>query len=323
MSSGTGRPTNEKSAYSDDQKSIVCMMRRRLPPLNPLKSAESAARHASFLLASEELGVTPSAISRQVRALEDHLGVDLFVRGHRQVETTPEGRAYLNEIADALDRIAAATARIASPGRRGVLAVAAYPTFAIRWLVPRWGRFYDLHPEIDVQLTTTLAPVDFARDPFDAAIRVGDGDWPGCGSLRLCDVAMFPVCSPALLEHGPPLDTPADLGRHVLLHSVPRPRDWERWLEAAGATGVDAEAGLRFDSLSLAFQAAIEGIGVAVGIEALVADDLARGRLVRPFAAARDSSRPFHLVWPTRKANDPRLRAFVDWLVAEVAAARR
>lgn len=291
-------------------------MRRRLPPLGAVRSFEAAARRLSFLQAAEELGVTPGAVSRQVKSLEQELGVALFRRGHRQVTLTREGEALFAEAREALDRIAAAADRLRGGERRGALAVCAHPTFAIRWFIPRWGRFYDRHPEIDVQLTTSLAPVDFDRDGYDAAVRVGDGRWPGHGALKLAEVDLFPVCSPALL---PALRAPADLAHVTLLHSAPRPEDWPRWLAAAGIAGVDPRQGLRFDTLNLAFQAAIEGLGAAIGIGALVADDLAQGRLVRPFGPVRRSGRPFWLVWPERRAADPRLAAFRAWLAEEAA----
>ncbi len=293
-------------------------MRRRLPSLSAVRSFEAAARRLSFLRAAEELAVTPGAVSRQVKALEAELGIALFRRGYRQVTLTPEGEAFFAETREALDRIAAAADRLRG-GRRGALAICAHPTFAIRWFIPRWGRFYDRHPEIDVQLTTSLAPVDFTRDGFDAAVRVGTGRWPDCAALKLAEVDLFPVCSPALARAAD-LRAPADLGRVTLLHSAPRPDDWRRWLKAAGETGVDPDQGLRFDTLNLAFQAAIEGLGVAIGIEALVADDLAQGRLVRPFGPVRRSGHPFWLVWPERAGADPRLARFREWLAEEAGA---
>lgn len=293
-----------------------------LPPLNALKTFESAARNLSFAHAAEELHVTPGAVSRQVKALEDWLGGALFVRRHRQVDLTPLGRSYLDAISGPLERIAEATER-ALAGRIGrPLAICSYPTFALRWLVPRWGRFYDRHPDIDIQLTTSLAPVDFARDPFDAAVRVGEADqsWPGLDSLQLADIVLSPVCSPALLDGPRPLRTIADLRHHTRLHGAPRPRDWERWFQAVGAAPVSPAAEITFDTLNLVIQAALEGLGVAIGVQALVADDLAAGRLVQPFPEIRVSRRPFQLVWPKSHGRDPRLAAYIDWLRQEVTA---
>lgn len=294
--------------------------RRGLPAVTSLVAFEAAARALSFVVVARELHVTPGAVSRQIQALEEHLGARLFVRHHRRVELTPLGREYLTEIGPALDRIAAVTARLRGTSRREAISICAYPTFAIRWLLPRWGRFYDRCPEIDVRLTTSLSPVDFARDDYDLAIQVLPEGRPlaGLRSEKLVDVVLFPVCSPALARK---LARPEDLARQPLVHSAPRPLDWPRWLEEAGVTGVDATRGLRFESLNLAIHAAIEGLGVAMGVEALICDDLQQGRLVRPFAKARRSRQPFHLVHPEARGSEPRVSAFRAWLLEEATSA--
>lgn len=288
---------------------------RKLPPLNAVRTFESAGRHLSFLHAAEELGVTPGAVSRQIKVLEENLGAPLFQRGHRVVTLTRAGADYHREVREALERLATASDAARGPGRRATVSICAHPTLAIRWLVPLWGRFYDRHPEIDLQLTTSLAAVDFDRESFDACVRVGNGRWTGCRSMLLTEVDLFPVCNPALAYR---LQRPADLRSAVLLHSAPRPEDWQRWLSSTGEEGVDATRGPIFESLNLAFQAAIEGVGVAMGIGALVAGDLASGRLVAPFSQVRRSGNPFWLVWPERNDANPRLRAFVSWLATEI-----
>jgi len=301
-------------------------MARPLPPLNALRAFDAAARHLSFARAAGELAVTPGAVSRQIQALEQALGVALFRRGNRVVELTASGLDYAQEVREALERLARATERVRGGERRGPLSICAYPSFAMRWLMPRWRRFHDRHPEIDLQLTTSLAPVDFARDRFDAAVRVGDGNWPGHGSIRLAAVEIFPVCSPDLPSARRPLKRPEDLRHHLLIHSAPRPDDWPRWLAAAGAVDIDATRGPRFESLNLAYQAAIESVGVAMGIGCLVGEDLAQGRLVRPLAFARKSAREFHLVWPLRRTDDSRLsalRAFLQAAADEPIARRQ
>ncbi|MDA1099933.1 MAG: transcriptional regulator GcvA [Proteobacteria bacterium] len=289
-----------------------------IPSTNALLSFRAAARHLSFLQAAQERNVTPGAISRQIQALEALLGARLFRRRHKRVELTPQGRDYLAEITTPLDHLAAATARLQGERDSGAISIRAYPTFAIRWLLPRWGRFYDRHPEVDVRLTTSLNPVDFDRDDDDLAILVlADGRQPsGVQSRKLMSVDTFPVCSPALAES---IRLPDDLSRQTLLHSAPRPIDWRRWLTAAGLPGLNGARDLRFESLNLAMQAAIEGIGVAIGIGALLQDDLQTGRLVRLFGIERRSDHPFQIVYPTGKARDPRLIAFRDWLLEEAA----
>jgi len=292
-----------------------------IPSISALRAFESAARHLSFQQAADELNVTPGAVSRQIQTLEAALATPLFQRHHKRVELTRAGLEYLAEVRTPLARIVAATARLQGHTAGGILSICAYPTFAIRWFIPRWGRFYDRHPDIEVRLTTSLTPVDFARDDYDLAIQVlGDGDsLPGIDSHRIVGVDTFPVCTPAMAKR---LKTPADLAQVTLLHGDPRPRDWARWLEAAGIDDpavVDPEPGLRFESLNLAIQAAIEGLGVAIGIEALVRDDLEQGRLVRPFPTTRRSRRSMHLVYPHARADSPKITAFRDWLLSEAA----
>jgi LysR family glycine cleavage system transcriptional activator len=293
----------------------------RIPSATSLQAFAIAAEKLSFIEASQELNLSAGAISRQIQNLEQHLGCRLFTRHHKRVELTPDGRDYLAEIAAPLERIAAATARLRGEAQRGALSICAYPTFALRWLIPRWARFYDRHPEIDIRLTTSLAPVDFRHDDYDLAMRVmADDECPvGLAAHKLIDIETFPVCSPRLAAQ---LASPSDLNRQVLLHGAPRPTDWRRWLETAGVTDVDAGRGMRFESLNLAIQAAIEGVGVVIGIEALIHDDLASGRLVRPFAVTRRSHRPFQLTYPAAKADLPRLAPFRDWLLEEAAAIR-
>ncbi len=297
-------------------------MARPLPPLNALRTFECAGRCVSFVQAAEELNVTPGAVSRQVKALEEWLGARLFRRQHKQVTLTTTGRTYLEAIGVPLEQIASATDRVRRQDSTRALALCCYPTFALRWLVPRWPRFYDKHPEIDVQLTTSLQPVDFARDDFDAAVLVGKGpaSWPGMEAMRLVEVDVMPVCSPALLQGAKPLRRPQDLGHQTLLHSAPRPGDWHRWLELVDCPAVDPDTGVTFDSLNLSIQAAIEGLGVAIAVRALIEGDLATGRLHQPFEPIRRSDSPFHLVYPPYRARAPQLRAFIDWLREEVGS---
>lgn len=289
----------------------------QFPSMRALSAFEASARHLSFLQAAAELHVTPGAVSRQIQALESLLGRPLFVRHHKRVELTRTGRDYLEDIRAPLARIGEATARVQGADAEAALSICAYPTFAIRWFIPRWGRFYDRNPGLDVRLTTSLTPVDFARDEYDLAIQVAETDAPPPGLIahKVTEVDTLPVCSP---EVAATLHEPADLKTATLLHGEPRPRDWARWLETAGIEGVDAARGLHFESLNLAIQAAIEGLGVAIGIEALVREDLAEGRLVQPFAPLRRSRRAMHLLYPEAKAANPNLRAFRDWLLGEV-----
>ncbi|MEQ9640910.1 MAG: transcriptional regulator GcvA [Alphaproteobacteria bacterium] len=291
-----------------------------LPSTQALRAFEAAARYLSFQQAAASLNLTPGAISRQIQSLEALLGQPLFLRRHKQVELTRAGRAYLDEIRAPLAQLAAATQRVRGGAVGTELSIWTNPTFALRWFIPRWSGLYARHPDIDIRLTTSLAPVDFGRDDIDLAVQVTDGRNLAAG-LRaepLVAVTLTPVCAPALAER---LHAPSDLAGVTLLHSDPRPQDWPRWLQFAGIEGIDASRGLRFESTNLALQAAIEGLGVAVGIVALIGDDLAAGRLAQPYAPVRRTARPFQLIYPQARAGDPKLTACRDWLLAEAAAA--
>jgi LysR family glycine cleavage system transcriptional activator len=292
----------------------------RFPSVKSLQAFEASARRLSFLHAAAELNVTPGAVSRQIQALESLLGRQLFVRYHRKVALTRAGREYLSDVRDPLAQIAAATARLRGDAGENALSICTYPNVAMRWFIPRWAGFYDRHPSINLRLTTSLAPVDFARDEYEVAIQVlTEGEAPPAGlcAHKIMEVVTMPVCAPALAAR---LKRPEDLSHVTLLHGDPRPKDWERWLAAAGVTDIDAAKGPRFESLNLSVQAAMDGLGAAIGIEALVREDLAAGRLVRPFTQARRSRRPLYLVYPQAKEFDPKLVAFRDWLLKEAAA---
>lgn len=291
---------------------------RHLPSVSALTAFEAAARRLSFKQAAEDLNLTPGAISRQVQALEAQLGAPLFVRGRRQVELTQTGRDYLADIAPALAALRAAGERAAASVVAPVVSIVAYPTFAVRWLIPRWGRLLDAHPDVDLRLTTTLNPLDFSRGDADFAIRVADArDAAASGPhWKLFEVDLFPVAAPDVARR---IDGLGGLARETLLHAAPRPDDWPRWLEAAGAGEADAHRSLRFESLNLAIQAAIEGIGLAIAFDPIVADDLETGRLVRPFDVARRSSRALYLFETPSRSQTAARDAVRDWLTREAA----
>jgi LysR family glycine cleavage system transcriptional activator len=255
---------------------------RRLPPLNAIRAFEAAARRGGFQAAGAELNVSANAVGRLVKVLEDWLGVALFKRLPRGVVATEAGRGYLDRVEVLLDQLAEATADLQRLETSRVLTISGGPSFVTRWLVPRLGRFTERHPDVDVQLT------DFAREEVDVAIRHGLGIYDGLRSDLLVREDFYLVCSPTLLSRGPPLREPADLSQHVLLHSEWDKRmsdqlDWARWLAAVGVSGIDAQRGPRFSSSILTLQAAAAGQGVALASSTLIADDLATGRLIRPF----------------------------------------
>ena len=293
-------------------------MSRRLPPLNALRAFEAAARHRSFTKAAAELNVTQAAISHQVKALENRFGVPLFRRGHQALDLTDAAQHLLPPLTDAFDRIAAATDRLLRRDGGAVLTITTMPSFAAKWLVLRLSRFRDRHPEVEVRLVTTTALADFGREDVDVAIRFGLGRWSGLRAERLMTERIMPVCSPALLEGEHPLVAPDDLRHHVLLHDDYEV-DWAAWLRVAGAVGVDPYRGPRFTDSALILQAAMGGQGVALARYSLAADDLAAGRLVRPFPTVIHDRFAYYLVAPPAYFSRPAVAAFRDWIMEEAA----
>ena len=290
----------------------------RLPSLNGLRAFEAAARHLSFTRAAAELNVTQAAISHQIRTLEDRLGLKLFIRRHRALALTAAGAQYLPGVSTAFDGLVEATARLADRRQGGTLTVSTLASFAIKWLVPRLAGFQAAHPGIDVRITTSSDLTQFERDEVDMAIRYGRGGWPGLGAARLLGEDLFPVCSPALLAGPAPLARPADLARHTLLHVTGFRDDWRIWLTANDTDGIDLERGLTFDQSVATLQAAIDSLGVALGRTALVAADLAAGRLVAPFDVVLPAESAYYVVAPEATWNQPKVARFRDWLLQTV-----
>lgn len=295
-------------------------MSRRLPPLNTLPDFEAAARHLSFTKAAEELHVTHGAVSRQVKSLEDYLGLPLFRRLNRALRLTNEGQAYARSVREILDSLAKATRLLTTPQEGGGLTVSTTYSFTSGWLVPRLARFRALHPDIDVRLQANDQPVDFDRDMVDLAIRYGRGLYPGLAAERLMGDDYAPVASPALLKGKHPLRHPTDLKYHVLLHEEGNEVDWRMWLMAAGVEGVDASRGPVFSHSTMAIQAAIRGEGVALGRTALIEEELAAGQLVRLFDLRLKAGMAYYIICPPRALERPKVRAFRDWLLSEAGS---
>jgi LysR family glycine cleavage system transcriptional activator len=300
--------------------------RRSLPPLNAIRAFEAAARLGSFKDAAAELSVTHSAVSQQIRLLEEWLGTPaLFRRSVRRVVLTPAGAALLAEFGPALDRISAAVQQ--HRARRGdapmvVLRVNALATFSLRWLLPRMNAFRAEHPDIEVRLSTSNDPVDALPEPCDVIIRGGPDSFHGFTSRYLIGERRLPVCSPALLDRVP-LGDVADLARHTLLHVSSMPRLWRDWLAHAGQSALDPASALTFDHFYLTIQAALDGLGVAMGPTALIADDLAAGRLVTPFPGISLPARSYFAYLPDGRGRDPHSAVFCDWLEAQGREAGR
>ena len=295
-------------------------MTARLPSLNGLRAFEAAARHLSFTVAASELNVTQTAVSHQIRRLEEELGIRLFVRQNRALALTPEAKDYLPGVRAAFNDLRLATDRLLRRDDDHVLTVSTLASLAAKWLLPRLATFQESHPGIDVRITTSPGLVDFRNGDVDAAIRYGRGHWPGTRAEWLTADELFPVCSPALLEGDKPLRCPEDLAHHTLLHSSGGyDDDWRLWLTAAGLpSNISKQPGLTFDLIFLTLQAAIDGSGVAMGRTSYVEADIAKGRLVVPFKVTLPADAGFYLVSPEAKADPPKLRAFRQWLKASV-----
>ena len=293
-------------------------MPRRLPSMNALKVFEAAARHESFTRAADELCVTQGAVSHQVKALENELGLKLFSRYPQRLELTGAGRDYLIVVRDALDRIAEGTDRLLQRQNSGVLTVSTSPNFAAKWLVHRLSRFAEDCPEIDLRVSASTKHIDFAREDVDVAIRHSDGTPTGLAMTRLCAEELFPVCSPALLRGPHPLREPSDLAHHPLVHLDSR-QDWSKWLDVAGVDHIDLSRGPVLNKASMVIDAAVDGKWVALARTGLAAHDLINGRLVRPFALALPVSYAYWIVCPKATEQLPKIITFRNWLLAEAA----
>lgn len=296
--------------------SNMLLSNRFLPPMSLLRAFESAARHQSFTAAAAELHLTQSAVSRQIRALEELLHSSLFVRERQTVRLTLAGEAYAQEIRASLLRISNATLGFRANPKGGTLNLAILPTFGTRWLAPRLPGFLTEHPGITLNLTTRLSRFDFELEAVDAAIHFGLPDWPGAELEFLMSETVVPACSRALKAQYL-FATPADLLKAPLLHLVSRPEAWERWLQAHGAPIHEAR-GMLFDQFAVAAQAAISGLGVALLPRFLIETELERGDLVEAVAQTQpiESAERYYLAWPMSRSSYPPLQAFRQWICA-------
>lgn len=295
-------------------------------PYAALRAFEAVVRLNGFGRAADELGMSQSAVSQHVRMLEDWTGQRLLVRGARSSHPTDEGRRLAEAVAEGLGRIGEVCQDLRTRGKEGTtLAVTCLPGFAINWLFPRLIRFDQAHPDISVSISTDPRPISFAAGEADVAIRYGMGQYPGLHVRKLLGESLTPVCAPGLLAGEVPLRAPADLARHTLLVDELKPvggrlPNWEFWAAQSGVTLPRPARVRRFGQSNMVVQAAIEGLGVALGRDALVMDALADGRLVRPFSLPPvPSDYAFWLVCPQSALTRPAVRAFQAWVLAEAA----
>ena len=302
-------------------------MARLLPGTRALRTFEAAARHLNFTRAADELGLTPAAVSHQIKEIEDQLDLVLFTRTSRTIRLTEAGNLLLEASIDALDLLGRAVARARKMTRgTALLKVTLDAQFATKWLMRRVDDFRRQKPGIELRFDITYDVRDFERDDIDAGIRFGAGKYPGLSAHRLFENIIIPVCSPALLASGPPLKEPRDLFHHTLAHidwsrqGVTWP-NWSMWMHAAGVDDFDDSRTLVFGSSTDATQAALDGNAVALADFAMVANDLSQGRLIRPFELGIKVAPEFayFLVYPQAAKDDPRIVAFREWLLDEVA----
>jgi LysR family glycine cleavage system transcriptional activator len=304
-------------------------MTLHIPGTRALKVFDAASRHLNFSRAAAELGLTPAAVSHQIKETEDQLGMALFIRTSRSIRLTQAGAVFHEAAVEALEGLAKAVAR-AKKLSRGVtqLKLTMDGTFASKWMVPRLDRFRARWPDMDLRFDISYDLRDFDHDDVDVAVRFGTGKYPGITTHRLFDNVIFPVCSPRLLKSGPPLEVPRDLLRHTLVHiewsrqGVTWP-NWRMWMAAAGVEDFDDSRCVLFASSSYVIQAAIEGSVVALCDFSMVANDLSEGRLVRPFDLGMKVTPEYayHLAYPTVAADDPRIAAFREWILEEARLA--
>ena len=297
-------------------------MAKTIYPLKALRAFEAAARHLGFVQAAAELYVTPAAISHQVKRLEEYLGIQLFRRLPRGLLLTESGQLLYVELREIFSRLDGLMMQIQESDGQGALTISVAPMFAAKWLVPRLQQFEVVHPGIDLRISSSLATIDFQRDGFDAAVRLGHGRYPGLVAIKLFEESVTPMCSPRLFAGTRRPLVPNDLQGQVLLHddslaSNPNAPNWSTWLKAAGIDSVDASRGTRFSQPDHALQAAIDGAGVVLGWRRLAADDISAGRLVTPIDLSLPLSSNFYLVYPESYASRSKVVMLRDWLLQE------
>lgn len=295
---------------------------RKLPPLNALKAFEAASRHLSFTKAAAELHVTHGAVSRQVSLLEDWLGMALFRRGAAQLSLTESGRAYGAEMTALLDRLSIATAQLMEKAAPSSLNVSAPPTFTMRWLIPRLSVYQRMRPEIEVRLTTSIAPVDFLQNTYDIAIRGAQEPFAGDNAVPFMTETIVPVCHADLVESGR-LRSPADLSLHTLIRYTTEPYPWSTWFASAGLEEVPGVSMLHFEQMFFALQAAAEGLGVVLVPLFLVADDIVAGKLCAPFGLRGAMRRHYYANISADSAHNRVVAEFRNWLVEEGGSTER
>jgi LysR family transcriptional regulator, glycine cleavage system transcriptional activator len=299
---------------------IHVMVARDLPPLSALRAFEAAARNLSFRVAAEELGLTQSAISHQVAALERHFGARLFDRAGRRIALSGPGRLLFPLVRDGFDRLTQGADLLRRSRMTDDLRVQVYVTVAVRWLIPRLHRFQTANPNVVVRINTSVLDWEFDPEIADLGlICTPSPDRAGLQYELLFEALLFPVCTPGVAQSGLSLRQPVDLVNHALLQVYTTANDWQLWLDAAGVPNLKGRAAPQFDSYLLAIEAALDGQGVALAPHFMVAEDLKLGRLVRPFPVEVHQPARWYLVCPAERRSERAIEAFRVWLKNEVA----
>lgn len=292
---------------------------RKIPPLNSLKSFESAARNGSFHGAADELCVSVSAISHQIKQLEAYLDVDLFNRQNRTVELTEQGAKYYPTLRESFDLIAYGTAKLLQPQDVNILTIQLYSTIAIRWLLPRLPNFQKKYPEIKVRIHTSYEDVDFSHSDVDACIKIGSDRDADLDYNYLFTSELFPVCSASYLENNPEFKQIENLSKASLLQVYPSKQDWTFWLANSNTPDVDPDNGLQFDSYDHALTTATQGLGIALGMQPYLSNELETGILVEPYPNLRCSHvYSWYFVSRKEKSHLKKIKLFKDWLIEEI-----
>lgn len=291
----------------------------RLPPLPWLRAFEASARHLSFTHAANELNLTQAAISKQVKLLEHYLREPLFQRNARSLVLTKMGAAYLPKVRDSFERLSAGTQEVFGNRRSEVLTVRAPAGFSVNWMAPRLIDFFEHYPKIPIRIVSSIWAEEFDRERFDLDIRYGSGNWPGFKADRLSWDVLEPLCAPDKLER---LKTPGDLEHERLLHVMGYKEGWALWLKAAGVGHINSGQGIQFDNSLLSFEIAARGGGIALGRSSMSGNEIASGRLVRPFDLALSVEEAFYLISPGDSMEHPDAAIFRDWLLAEARRGR-
>lgn len=291
---------------------------RRLPSLRGLQAFEAVARSGNLASAAQSLNITPSAVSHRIRGLEQELGVNLLRRTPSGLRLTEAGRRYRGDVEDAFAQLARATNDLLGSDLSRPLTISLTSEIGMRWLMPRFHRFMELHSDIDIAIFSTYRVADLTAGEADVALRHGEGNWPGLKAEPILRFSVSPLCAPRVKEEIDGLAPAEALAKSAVIRDIDDSHDdWDAWLHAAGAAGVSPGRVLRFEDYSMAMKAAISGQGVVLGYSGYVEAEIAAGALVRPFDLIVPISRGYHLVYLEERLADPRVRAFRDWVISE------